>query len=954
MNSNDYLEERGREVLRKIETERAQFLVEIALNDEELEELFRCLAHAEYFASHPNRRACLALAAVHAANRADLDDTSYIQLFFRRLGITRGGAWEDEYGPAIARCLHEVFHEPLREGPFRFVGPIYRHAGVPRRALGSFAHLLEVLLADCGQVFTRHEYIEGCEGMTGGLVGDFLRSDAGYEFTRDAARVLEQIRDGAISNLDSVPGFPTSFWPDLLDRLQPRPAVRPPRTSCTAPQLGLNTETWRLGVRVTPAALKSGIRRDGRRLSSDWDPIRTGRETYDLGPLTWELPWSPIENCPAFFRVSDGTFVAKLGEGALPPGCYILVTHSSERPPDEIVQEDCGYLDWHGDEALLAWRVQLAPGYRNAIWNIAAAGDPLPVLTLDSGSQDAAFGRDVYLDRLPDLIVSNWNIDAERLLFICLDVGQGTQRLPSAGPEARIPLRVPCPAQGSIWLEPKGRLRFPAERLPRLTFTIIPSSIRMFGPRLAVREDLPCQVRAALPPGWGLAWDRSLERRGENCWIVPGGITILDGDLCHRGLSVRISWRVPRWSMRLRNARHTPHLLWAQDLDTCVAVTVEGPPGSYANLALLSPGREVPLWTVGTLPTSGACSVRALAFRDFLRASTIPAAELGLRLNDGPTASTGLYWIGTIERVLDAAEEPGWAPFIADIPKAGQCLMTLARLRRERQASCAFEFGLFATPIQGYVADCAVLAEAVDGSTVIPPTDLLRPHASEAILSLALWVMQAHAVLLGGGDAWACASAFPGGAEAVPFDRWRQAVGELRARITGWTDIPGMVSEWRAEVRTGALGNPTSRIARMRWGWDLTQGAVKYLHGVQSQHETQRTSWLSAAAAVLRQIPESAPAVVTALGKALWLMAIYRLGHEIEPRRYWQPPAWLRPAAETLVRVGMIERLNESGVWFDGMGFVEISPANEDAQLERKLGRTLAEMSRQASGDQNS
>jgi hypothetical protein len=193
----------------------------------------------------------------------------------------------------------------------------------------------------------------------------------------------------------------------------------------------------------------------------------------------------------------------------------------------------------------------------------------------------------------------------------------------------------------------------------------------------------------------------------------------------------------------------------------------------------------------------------------------------------------------------------------------------------------------------------------------------------------------------GQGDVEECARSFPGNLELVAFERWREAIESLWNRIQGWTDIPGMIREWRAEVRSGILGTLRSRIGQMPGGWELTQGAVKYTHAVQEMDEAKRAQRLLAAAQALREAPGPEPPVVAALGKALWLMTVYRLGSKLDRPEEWQPPRWLEPAAETLRLLGMLER-SGGGAWPDGLGFAEISPADADGEVERKLGRPLA------------
>ena len=78
------------------------------------------------------------------------------RVFYRRLHMPSDQrAWNDEHGPAIIRFLEEHFPDKPdaydRTGPYRYVGVVYRHAGIPAVGLPAFAQLLTRLFWEHGR-----------------------------------------------------------------------------------------------------------------------------------------------------------------------------------------------------------------------------------------------------------------------------------------------------------------------------------------------------------------------------------------------------------------------------------------------------------------------------------------------------------------------------------------------------------------------------------------------------------------------------------------------------------------------------------------------------------------------------------------------------------------------------------------------------------------------------------
>lgn len=936
----ELLERRGAEILSKINENRPQFLIEVDLPESEIEDLLRVFSRYDYFLSHPYARACLAVCAVHLANRAAPEETSYVDLFVRRFQLWTQAHWQTIYGPAIAQFLHQTFGEPEREGPFRFVGPVYRHAGVPRHALGAFARLIEVLLRNYGAAFTRSEYDNARSGLHAGLIGDFLSSDAGYEFARDTIRILVRLRNDGWREIESLPGFPSGFWPDLLAKLDGvRLTVRSSPPESIPPQLVFDFNSRRLGVRISPQAIRRGTSCGSRRLVTEWDTLRTGGEVYHIGNKTWYLPWNPRDQNgrPALFRTSDGVFVGTAGENLIPAGTYFLVTSKPESPPAPIVIEDCGYLEWDSEPFLLAWRVKLSAGYSEPRWHLAVAGSALPCIRFAEENENPTFGNSVYFDFLPRLILDDWSTEARRAFLLCIDRGNGPEYLDVPATESEMSLNVRCPSEGLIWIEPRGRTRYSTEQLPRIPFTVIPSGIEICGTAGPVREDKPTEVAVTLPAGWALEWKANLSKLGPGKWHVPPGVTVLDGDLTDGDIEVHISWRVPRWSVHLRTAHQERNALWPEDLESDAAITVHAPAALNAVLTVRTPGGESVLWDIGPMPSSHAVSLRTLTFRDFLRGSTFPAAEIGIRLGVNATEKTGIFWIGDLDAVLKATESAEWRDLIGSIPELGSCLCTLSRIRAERQRSCGLEYGLSSTPIQAFIANCSMFAESLDGTEITP--EGLSRFATAEVLHLCAWIRSAKQAAAGSGDPLSIAQAYDADLKCVPFARWDAAIDDLRHELRALGDIPGLVHEWCTEVRTGDIGSVSSRIARLPdGGSDLTQGAFKYMRAMQNSADQQK--WLLPAASLLGLAAKSQSPLVSSLARALWYMAIHRLRYASDPREDWTPPAWLTPAAETLRQLGVLKKCDRPPNWGDGLGFREISPAIEDAELEHALGRS--------------
>ncbi|MGA2589998.1 MAG: hypothetical protein ABSH32_08800 [Bryobacteraceae bacterium] len=924
----DFLKTRGKRFLEEVDARRVEFLIEVDLADYELDELFQNLQKVTFFGTEPTTRACLTVAAVHAANQARPGDSSFINLFFERLGRRRDdGLWNEVYGPAIERCLNETFQESPRIGPYRFVGAVYRHSGVPIHGIGSFASLLQRLTATYGYQFTRHEYDSCCEARVTGLASEFLSSEVGYEYTLDTARVLQQIQSGLVSETADVPGYPKGFWTAVLGRTQfvHLPRQRPSRVAL--PKLAIDLDRWSFGIRIPPSAMRIGVKCGVRRITSEWDPILHGEELYRVGAITWRLPWSPSDGYPAVFSTGDGSFVRSSDVVTIPPGEYILVQRWDLLPPSEIISEDIGYCDWTGNPPLRAWRIQVPVGFRGP--TVAAASDSVPSIGFSAGHHAHAFGPSVFLDSLPDLVVHNWGPDAERRFAICLEDETGTIAL-SPDAERHVKIHVPCPSTGAIRMIPKGRSRETFDELPYLPFTVIPSAIHILGPRQLTSVGSDCTISAQLPDGWSITWDR-LTPSSTNRWTVPPHTWIIDGNLSFRDISVRISWRVPRIDVRLRTRYDLPNIIWRDEFDMSATVNLQAPPQTRFSLHLQSATRDTIVQDLDPIPPNGIYTIRCVALRDALNEQAAPVLELRLMM-ESCAFRTNVYWVNHVATLLEALDCPDSQQFIEGIPGLGSCLATIRSMRCHALEDCSLDLALRDTPLRRTICECGVLAGSLDGTCVEPSEREMSPFASEALVNLAAWYREAKEAIGRPQHAGKARDAFPGGTEAIPFQRWRDAVVQLLSRLQSVSNLPALIAEWRDEVRRYCAGPAVSLIRQRPDGEALTQGAVKYLRSFEAPSDIQRQLARQGAARLMREAQNSPDELIRELATALWWLIIYRVG--VRPSDL-QPDlaAWLAPAKATIRRLFGLSS-EPTAANNGGLHVRDISPADEDKEFE--------------------
>lgn len=286
--------------------------------------------------------------------------------------------------------------------------------------------------------------------------------------------------------------------------------------------------------------------------------------------------WSPGQSPAALFRSSDGRFVAS--EGGVPGGDYFLVAQEAITPDGELSPDELDYL---AETDYRIWRVSLVPEMDVRECNLYATGSKQPPQIEFAGSRHHTLGTHVFEERLPDLVLRHWDDENARRFWIFSDDGSGPRRLEADAGCNRLPLRVPCPATGAIWVEARGFFR-QASALPHLPFIVLPRGVSIeFSPQCSWIDE-PSFARISVPKGWHV---RSSHKQTESgMWRIPAKERVLEGALQTGDLRVPFSLRVPRVGVQM----HPRDRIWWKENDVPERILhIEGIPGLRCAVWLL-------------------------------------------------------------------------------------------------------------------------------------------------------------------------------------------------------------------------------------------------------------------------------------------------------------------------------------------------------------------------------
>lgn len=931
-----WLDEAGSHYLRSLRSQRPRFLIELEVSQSEVEVIFSKLqSFTGSFDFSPERRLCVAVAAVNAAALADQDDSSFIELFYRRMHRPKWtfSSWENTHAPAIWTALHENFELELQSRfSGKYVNSIYLHCGIPVRARATFAVFLRKLLLAGGGAFTRREYEEALTAYPDSTAKPFLESESGYKFTRYLAkwygrRMLGTATDAALS----------PCWHDLLisveqelsrsgPRLKEAAATRSYREPYLA--LNMNSEQSRLEVRFDPRGIQKKIYSvAGKPVESNY--LLAGDEPLDV-TVRGEEPrrispwWYPGESPIAVFRASTGALAAD--PAALEPGIHWVATTVDMGSHSEISLLDGPSCSQYYN----LYEFDFGPGVSLPELGIRARGGATaPYLELTGGRRNP-LGSNLFQETPPNLRILNWDSGSRRRYMLWINEGSVDRQLPlPQGADHEITLPVQCPATVEIWLED---IRNSAnDVVDHVAFAMIPT-VSVDVEEGPVGIDDVAHLCGTVPPGWNIEWEPGIVRSGHCRWRLPPSLKIAEGNLVGADVRIPVSLRIRRVSLREENGAT---LLWKETFtNPDRRLRIEGPPD--ARYSLMAADEDGPrLLYPGSFDAAGVSHLSTSSFDDAVQLDQGSAVELVVQLSNGRQFATGLFVASAV--CLDLAGGVD----LSRLPRIGETLASCRRLAKAPEVSLAFSScssELLKSPVGRSAAELIYGAFVFDSSTVQGDCDALIKTCVGQFVRVTAWFLAAWAASEDGSrDQAGLLDSYPEvEVDSLPVTRWRQSVADLHERLRANDQIPEEMGAWK----TALLSNRTvpqmrSKIAARDGGQRLTEAIHMYAQSFAWPESDQSVAYSN----VLKSLSfESRDPIIRLLTASFRRLMLYRMGGaEVELQRPMAvdfPPAFqrLKATLDSLCGPSRSE-------WTTGLGLMEISPVAADAELEYKLGR---------------
>lgn len=884
----------GQDVVRFIREEEPGTLVEYPLTAEARQRLRECVRRLSPTGGWSTaERACVAIYAVDLA--AEVDGEAFRSAFFETLSLPVSiQAWELLYGSAIELFLVRHFGHKPAQGPYRFVGSVFRHAGVTAKGTAAFAHFMRSLLAHSVDV-RRVDYEANLANVEAQLILPFLRSEAGFQFTRQTARFLAEYRFAgrSVEWLERLAGYRAAFWPRFLDAFGVAGVVGPGRKQAPEPRLCLDADRGRLVIRFDPTWVARKAYRLGSRLvlqaaqqvSAAAAPhYSVSGEGGSRAVTPW---WSPSESPWALFRASDGALAHCGGAQGhetveVRPDVYFYVGDEAIAPTGDAF----GYLDSaepSADSSLVIRQITVEPDVRIDTLGICGLPDHRQIPSVEFEWKSGATGG-VFFGALPAIRLRHWTARAVVKYRLLHDSDAGLVEVGVSPGQDRLTLDVDSPARGAVRVEYRG-IDYARRPLPELAYTLLPRSL---APQLidsAVGPQDEAKVRLLPENSWAMGDPDGavVDRPGE--WRVPAGRSHWEPTVRGpRGFEAQLRLEVPVTRVDI-GAPLYGGLLRRELVGALHAapVLVSGPAWQTATVSIMSGDEEHTLLSNVRLDRNGQNRTRLSSCGDRLELCPLPVGRFVVRLAAGRRLAQDLTWLhdGLVANLLGpfaAQHEDGVLARCVETFRRGasslvDALESLSTIRT-REVS-RVELGPLirqAPSMAPAAAATALLALVVDGS---------HCDHSEAELE-ALWLDGRAAAtdpLLLLRDWWRGAGNPEPEADAL-FRRWQ--IKREALRKTRWlaTHLHEAVLAFRAAVRAAAPER--SAFAGESGGNALFQGAARYLAGMRESGEV-RNKHLLQAAKVIDTARDSALAgsVVAALAMLLRAAVRLRLGQAL-------------------------------------------------------------------------
>ena len=358
----------------------------------------------------------------------------------------------------------------------------------------------------------------------------------------------------------------------VLETLGSAPQTTRRSGSLPVPRFALDRENLRLVVEFSEKGLDCAYQWiDGTKIRAARYILRA--DDF-LGPLRFKSvrtqeqiefppvkPWRPTQSSWAAFRSTDGCFETdgsiERESSILRSGRHLLAMSEPHSIPKQYVIEELGELYIPGQEQLIirVFDCELPDGFSLSELNLVVFGglpSRVPALRFSERQLPGPYSSNVFVGELPEIIIENWDANfADTYMLVC-EEGSRRRVLPESlyREISAFRLEAEAPAQGQIYLEPKGRTpRGFVESV--LRYALLPD-FKVSWPQGLYDED--ARVSVGLEPAAKIhvEWQQSsVVQAGESVWEIPSRLDFISGQVSFAdSVSFFIAGPIERFSIK--------------------------------------------------------------------------------------------------------------------------------------------------------------------------------------------------------------------------------------------------------------------------------------------------------------------------------------------------------------------------------------------------------------------
>ena len=594
-------------------------------------------------------------------------------------------------------------------------------------------------------------------------------------------------------------------------------------------------------------------------------------------------------------------------------------------------------------------RVSLRPNTSIPALGLRVDGDlPTPQLEwIRPGRLGTNWGANVFYGHLPGVRLKPWNSALASEFSLTIEDGEGEKEIAVPSDGEIIGLPSGSPASGYLAIRRRGIAR---EIIGRLAFGVVPASCHLYAPTDVLRTDETAQIALDLPPNVAVQWSLPMVKTGNDAYTVAAHERRIEGVLRFESCSVAFNLRLPRAGVVIELDGHDQPVLWKEFCDRKYDVRLELPAGAASTLFVS--GEEV-LDELLNQPSHSRAwlqKVPIINFRDAVLSCPYSVGELILRLRtrnrDIPDINTGSF-LASAQKLSQEFMAYSLNSTVFGIPILGSLLLKYRSLVEQPTDDCLpIPDDNIPTVLKEYLARLRFLATALDAGNYVSDGKWAATDGSGPDI-LITWLGEALGQARSGLPDVGMSTPPPYELiDALPVPRWKERISGLIAELGQNAGLPSLIRDFRRSFEQDLTPSRVALCGR-KGGMDLWHAVNSYRLSLGSPRVNERdlVGQLKRFEAIISDLDNDT--VVRFLAQAFQFMNYYRLNRRgmLDPALFLRWPPMLGPLRCTLTALQAREAGAASQtVWPQfGIGLSEISPAVQDGNLERDLGRPSAD-----------